>query len=78
MYLNIFTFKKETLKCSKCNWVGLGSELIYGDYSEKFDIVDMECPKCFEQIGYWVAPTNEEKEKWSIENPNTETGWEQI
>lgn len=76
MLLDYFKFKKQSIKCPKCNWEGMGSELSYGDFSERFDIVDMDCPNCFEHIGYWIPPTEEEKEKWMKDNPNTETGWE--
>lgn len=77
MFLDYFTFKIEQIICPKCQWTGLGSELSYGDYHEDF-IVDMDCPKCHEMIGYWQSPLNTELEKWEKENPNTKTGWEEL
>jgi hypothetical protein len=78
MYLDYFTYRKQTIKCPKCNWEGKGSELVYGNFSEKFPIVDMECPSCFEDIGHWLIPSDAEKEKWLKENPNTDTGWDDL
>ena len=76
MYLNYFTFKIEQIICPKCKWSGLGSELTYGEYSESSFIVDMDCPKCFEQVGYVQFPLIEEEKEWKKNNPNTKTGWE--
>ncbi len=78
MYLNYFKFKVESITCPKCSWEGLGSELKYGEYSESGFIVDMDCPKCHETIGYFQFPLKEEVEKWKLENPGVETGWSDL
>ena len=75
MNLNYFTYKKEQFVCKKCNWQGSGNELAFSDFSEKFSIVDMECPKCFESMGSWLAPTKEEKKTWLKSNPNFDNGY---
>ena len=54
----------------------MGNELAFGDYSERFSIVDMECPKCFEFIGSWVPPTIEEVKEWKKNNNNQPTEWD--
>lgn len=76
MNLNYFTYKNETITCPKCGWVGKGSELNYGDYSGLHSIVDMDCPKCHEMVGFWQSPTKEEKIEWGKNNPNVDTGWD--
>jgi hypothetical protein len=74
--MNCFTYKTDTFICKKCNWTGIGSELSYGDFSEAHSIVDMDCPKCFEHIGSWLAPTLDEVRKWKVENENKPTDWD--
>ncbi len=76
MRLNYFTFKKEDIECSHCSWKGKGTALCYGDFSEAHAICDMNCPSCFETIGFWAGPLKEELEKWNRENPGVTTGWE--
>ena len=74
--MNCFTYKNETYTCKKCNWSGMGNELAFGDFSEAHSIVDMDCPKCFEHIGSWLAPTLDEVRKWKVENENKPTDWD--
>ena len=69
MQVNYFTFKKEDFVCPKCGWKGKGSELSDGDFSEEHAICDLECPSCFEHIGFWQAPLKKEVNKWKKENP---------
>jgi hypothetical protein len=39
-------------------------------------MVDMDCPKCYEHIGSWLAPTLDEVKKWKAENENKPTDWD--
>jgi transcription initiation factor IIE alpha subunit len=50
MKFNYDTYKSETFKCSKCNWIGLGSEAFLSDLSEIHTLRDVECPKCDETL----------------------------
>lgn len=76
--MNCFTYKTDTFKCKKCDWTGKGNELSFGDFSEAHSIVDMDCPKCFEHIGSWQAPTIEEVREWKKNNNNQATAWDEM
>jgi len=78
MKLNCFTYKKETFTCKYCNWTGKGDELSFGKFSEKFSLVDENCPKCFELIYSWIAPTREEIKEWKVNNNNKPTDWDNL
>ncbi len=70
MILNYFTYKNDSITCSKCGWKGTGKELILERISEEHLICDFECPKCYEHIGFWQAPLIKEIEDWKKEHPN--------
>jgi len=78
MQVNFFTFKLDDFVCTKCGWGGKGAELKNGDFSETHFICDLDCPSCFEHIGFWQAPLRKEVEKWKIEHPGVKTGWDDL
>ena len=74
MNVNYFTFIREDFICPYCGWKGKGAELTNGDFSEDHLICDLDCPSCYEHLGFWQAPLLEEKEKWEKDNPGIDTG----
>ena len=73
MQLNYFTYKKEDFTCPHCGWKGKGHELRQVDFNEVHLIGDLDCPRCYEHIGFWQAPTMEKMKEWKIQNPD----WDQ-
>jgi hypothetical protein len=61
-------WKTTQIKCLKCDWTGLGSELEQG---EIFDyLFEMDCPKCGEHVTTINHPSNEESRKhWDMLPP---------
>lgn len=56
--MDYYERKTHTFTCRHCSWRGLGSELeIHEVYEE---IVEWECPKCGERIGFSAFPNREE------------------
>ncbi|HVM88186.1 MAG TPA: hypothetical protein VMT76_08345 [Puia sp.] len=78
MQVNFFTFKNENFVCPNCGWRGKGDELSSGEFSESDFINDLDCPSCYEHIGFWQAPLKNEIEKWKAANPGITTGWDEL
>lgn len=70
MQLNYFTYRDETYVCPHCKWQGTGKQLGRGEVSETHWIFDMDCPKCFETIGFVQGPTEEEMRAWKSAHPD--------
>ncbi len=63
MQVEYDTYKELDFTCNKCGWQGKGSELSDGDFSEEHCIGDLDCPKCFDHIGFWQAPLIDKSKK---------------
>jgi len=59
MQVNYYSYKEEFFSCPNCGWEGKGSELSEGEFSEYHFICDLDCPKCYNRIGFWQAPLKE-------------------
>lgn len=74
MQFNYFTYKAETVTCRHCGWIGKGSELRNGDFSEEHSICDLNCPSCGEMVGFWQAPLIADYDKWIKDHPGADKG----
>ncbi len=70
MMFNFFTYRDEDVTCPHCGWSGKGRDLSDGDYSEAHFITDMDCPKCFERLGFRQSPMQTEVDEWRRQHPD--------
>lgn len=70
MQFNYFTYREESVICPSCGWQGKGWELSHGDFSYEHFIMDLDCPKCFEHLGFWQSPMQTEMDEWRRTHPN--------
>ncbi len=54
-------WKTDTFNCLHCNWSGPGAECVQGE--DFNDLVEMDCPKCRENIFNLIYPTEKEIEQ---------------
>ena len=74
MQVHYFTYRKQKFTCTQCGWMGKGSELSDGEFSDVFFIMDLECPKCSHHIGFWQAPMLTDMEAWKKDHPTWKDG----
>ena len=72
-----YTYNKQNFFCKKCDWNGTGEQTTQGDYipDECFKI---ECPKCYQFLGFIMLPTFDDVEKYGTDEDKARARWRKL
>lgn len=54
-------YRALTIECPLCKWRGKGDQLENDEYHPESNILDLNCPACYEHIGFIQFPIAPDK-----------------